>query len=40
LLDSFFTTVPMPQRQALLGQIMHHMTDQVVLPHGAVIRGR
>ncbi|MBM2810346.1 MAG: hypothetical protein HW416_1105 [Chloroflexi bacterium] len=30
LLDRFFVTIPLQERSALLNQLIHHMTDQVV----------
>ncbi len=30
LLDRFLTTIPRQERVEILGQIVHHMTDQVV----------
>lgn len=30
LLDSYFVTIPLQERVGVLGQIIHHISDQVV----------
>jgi ABC-type transport system substrate-binding protein len=31
LIDRYFATVPKPERNRVLAQIVHHLTDQVVV---------
>jgi ABC-type transport system substrate-binding protein len=31
LIERFVTTIPMPERMQVLGQIAHHMTDQLIM---------
>ena len=31
LVDRYMTTIPLDERNAVLGDVIHHMTDQVVI---------
>jgi len=31
LLDRFYTTIPEPERNSVLGQIVNHLTDRVII---------